>query len=139
MWNSLSSTYLCHAKDHPDILHHNTLESLAALHQAGLIDRETFRTLDSGYRFLSDLEDRLRIMEHRSVNRIPLEGDKLKGLALRLGYGDGNHGQLINDYFQTTSSIRKIYDSFFSEDGQAQSSDANGRGWGDGSAPRICQ
>ncbi len=118
----VQANILTHAKDHPKILLHNTLESLAALHQAGLIDRETFLTLDSGYRFLSNLEDRLRIMEHRSVNRLPLEGDKLKGLALRLGYEDGNQSQLLNDYFQTTRSIRKIYDSFFKENGRHMTS-----------------
>ena len=114
----VQANILTYGKDHPGILRHNTLESLAALHQAGLIDRETFRSLDSGYRFLSDLEARLRIMEHRSVNRIPLESDKLKGLALRLGYEDGNQNRLLDDYFKITRSVRTIYDAFFRESGR---------------------
>jgi len=52
-------------------------------------------------------------MEHRSVDRLPLEGDKLKGLAWRLGYGDKGEDRLLNDYFRITGSIRKIYNSFF--------------------------
>lgn len=113
----VQANILIHGKDHPEVLNHNTLESLAALHQAGLLKRDTFRTLDSGYRFLSDLEDRLRIMEHRSVNRIPLEGDKLRGLAMRLGYDEANQAQLLEDYFRITDSIRNIYNSFFGDNG----------------------
>ena len=75
--------------------------------------RDRSGTLDSGYRFLVSLEDRLRIMEHRSIDRMPLVGDKLKGLAWRLGYGGRGEDRLLNDYFRITGSIRKIYNSFF--------------------------
>jgi len=107
---------LTHAGRHPEILCANTLEALAALREAGLINDESFHTLDSGYRFLTNLEDRLRIMEHRSVDRIPLEGKKLTGLARRLGYGDGQEDLLLADYFKTTKAIRAIYNSFFGLD-----------------------
>jgi glutamate-ammonia-ligase adenylyltransferase len=99
----------------PEILCNNTLQAISALRDASLIDEESFNTLDSGYRFLTNLEDRLRLMEHRSVDRIPLVGDKLRGLALRLGYGNGGEESLINDYVRITESIRKIYSSFFGE------------------------
>jgi glutamine synthetase adenylyltransferase len=106
----------------PDIIRNNTLEALAALHAAGLLDETSFHALDSGYRFLSNLEDRLRIMEHRGIDRMPLTGDKLKGLAWRLGYGDRGEDRLLNDYFRITGSIRKIYESFFgSVDGRMTS------------------
>lgn len=104
---------LRHAKHHPEILYTNTLEAIAALYKARLIDEESFRTLDSGYLFLSNLEDRLRIMEHRSVNRMPLQGEKLRGLARRLGYGDEGEEGLLEDYFRVTTSIRTMYNSFF--------------------------
>jgi glutamine synthetase adenylyltransferase len=71
--------------------------------------------LDSGYRFLSNLEDRLRMMEHRTVNRLPLTGEKLKGLAIRLGYGIDGEDRLLEDYFRITDSIRAIYASFFGD------------------------
>jgi len=104
---------LRYARLWPEILSNNTLEAIAALRKAKLIDEESFSTLDSGYRFLTNLEDRLRLMENRSVDRMPLSGDKLKGLARRLGYTSGHEDCLLNDYFQVTGSIRKIYDSFF--------------------------
>lgn len=106
---------LLNAKRHPGVLCQNTLEGLAALRREGLIGEEPFETLDSGYRFLTNLEDRLRIMEHRSVDRMPLEGEKLRGLARRLGYGFGREELLLKDYFSTTNSIREIYDDFFGE------------------------
>jgi glutamate-ammonia-ligase adenylyltransferase len=109
----VQANILKYAASRPDIIRNNTLEALAALHGAELLDEESFRALDSGYRFLISLEDRLRIMEHRSVDRMPLGGDKLKGLAWRLGYGDQGEDRLLNDYFRITGSIRKIYNAFF--------------------------
>lgn len=108
---------LKHCRTFPEILHENTLEAVAALRIVGLLDKESFRILDSGYRFLINLEDRLRIMEHRSVDRMPLKGEKLSGLAVRLGYGNGRSEDLVADYFRITNSIRRIYESFFGQDG----------------------
>ncbi len=113
----VQANILLHARNRPEVLCHNTLEALAAMHKAGLLDSEPFRTLDSGYRFLTNLEDRLRIMEHRSVDRMPLEGEKLIGLARRLGYDQAAGDMLLEDYFRTTRSIRSIYDSFFQPGG----------------------
>ncbi|MFH1115952.1 MAG: bifunctional [glutamate--ammonia ligase]-adenylyl-L-tyrosine phosphorylase/[glutamate--ammonia-ligase] adenylyltransferase, partial [Pseudomonadota bacterium] len=100
----VQANILKHAKRHPRILRENTLEALAEMRQAGIVDERSFTTLDSGYRFLGNLEDRLRIMEHRSVNRMPLTGDKLAGLAVRMGYGNGRADDLLKDYFGTTNA-----------------------------------
>ncbi|MFH0822870.1 MAG: bifunctional [glutamate--ammonia ligase]-adenylyl-L-tyrosine phosphorylase/[glutamate--ammonia-ligase] adenylyltransferase [Pseudomonadota bacterium] len=104
---------LLHGARHPEILCRNTLDSLLALRRVGLVDFDSFQTLDKGYRFLIDLEDRLRILEQRSVNRIRLEGPKLRGLARRLGYEEGNENALVHDYFSITRGIRGIYQSLF--------------------------
>jgi [glutamine synthetase] adenylyltransferase / [glutamine synthetase]-adenylyl-L-tyrosine phosphorylase len=104
---------LKHCGEQPDILCQNTLESLTRLRRHGIIDSEWFRILDSGYRFLANIEDRLRIMELRSVNRISLQGGQLRKLGRRLGYGDQGEDRLIEDYFRTTRSIRQIYEAFF--------------------------
>ncbi|MGO8821308.1 MAG: bifunctional [glutamate--ammonia ligase]-adenylyl-L-tyrosine phosphorylase/[glutamate--ammonia-ligase] adenylyltransferase [Desulfomonilaceae bacterium] len=103
---------LTHAGQHPEILKPNTLEALACLRNAKLIGNEIYSSLDSGYRFLTNLEDRLRIMENRSIDRLPLSGSKLEGLAKRLGYGrDGE--ALVKDYLRIRTEIRSIYNSFF--------------------------
>jgi glutamate-ammonia-ligase adenylyltransferase len=106
---------LQHAHHSPEIIKNNTLEGLSALRDAGIIDEYAFESLDFGYRWLSNLEDRLRIMEHRSIDRMPLTGEKLRGLALRLGYGEGGEDRLISDYFTITGTIRSIYRAFFGE------------------------
>jgi glutamate-ammonia-ligase adenylyltransferase len=104
---------LVHGKNHPRVLLQNTLEALTALRNEGLVGQEPFHTMDAGYRFLTNLEDRLRIMEHRSVDRMPIEGDKLRGLARRLGYPAGEEHRFLSDYFEITEAIRKTYSSFF--------------------------
>lgn len=101
------------ARRNPKIIRSNTLEALAAATHAGLLDHETFHRLHSGYRFLSNLEDRLRILENRSVDRMTLAGEKLKALAARLGYGADGAEKLIDDYFSVTRAIRATYNSFF--------------------------
>ncbi len=109
----VQANILKHVHEHPEVLRQNTLESLAALHRAGLVNEDSFHALDYGYRFLTNLEDRLRIMEHRSVDRMPLEGDKLRGLARRLGYEEGSEERFLREYFKVTGSIRAMYDSLF--------------------------
>jgi hypothetical protein len=52
-------------------------------------------------------------MEHRSVDRLPVAGEKLRALARRLGYGDQGEDLLISDYRKITEGIRKIYNGFF--------------------------
>ena len=103
---------LTHAGQHPEILKPNTLEALACLRNAELIGDEIYKSMDSGYRFLTNLEDRLRIMENRSIDRLPLSGSKLEGLAKRLGYGrDGD--ALVKDYLRIRTEIRSAYSAFF--------------------------
>ncbi|MGB9615747.1 MAG: bifunctional [glutamate--ammonia ligase]-adenylyl-L-tyrosine phosphorylase/[glutamate--ammonia-ligase] adenylyltransferase [Desulfomonilaceae bacterium] len=104
---------LKYAAQKPELLRQNTLEALAALHEHALIDAETFTTLDKGYRFLINLEDHLRLMEHRIVDRIPLTSQKIKGLARRLGYTEQGGERLLEDYFSITKAIREIYLRFF--------------------------
>jgi glutamate-ammonia-ligase adenylyltransferase len=55
---------LVHGNQHPQVLRQNTLDALEALKDAGLVEGGAYRTLDHGYRFLTNLEDRL-IMEQK--------------------------------------------------------------------------
>jgi [glutamine synthetase] adenylyltransferase / [glutamine synthetase]-adenylyl-L-tyrosine phosphorylase len=112
----VKANILKYGNDFPQIIRRNTLEALLVLRDSGLIKEADFESLNSGYRFLTNLEDRLRIMEHKSIDRMPLNGDKLKALARRLNYKEGFESQLVEDYFRVTNSIRKIYDAFFKID-----------------------
>ncbi len=109
----VQANILMHSHNKPEIIRNNTLEALTQLQRSRIIDYSTFETLDGGYRFLSDLEDRIRIMEEKSVDRMPLTGEKLKGLATRLGYGLGSQESLVQKYFKVSYEIRKIYNSLF--------------------------
>lgn len=109
----VQANILMHGHNRPEIIKTNTLDALAHLHRSHIIDYKTFETLDNGYRFLSDLEDRIRIMEEKSVDRMPLTGKKLKGLAQRLGYRTGSQETLVQEYFKVSYEIRKIYNSLF--------------------------
>lgn len=109
----VQANILMHSHNKPQIIRTNTLDALYQLERAQIIDYRTFEILDSGYRFLSDLEDRIRIMEEKSVDRMPLTGEKLKGLAQRLGYRSGSQETLVQQYFRVSYEIRKIYNSLF--------------------------
>jgi glutamate-ammonia-ligase adenylyltransferase len=109
----VQANILKHSWRLPAILSHNTLEALLALRENALISEDAFLAMDSGYRFLINLEDRLRLMKHRSIDRMPLAGENLRGLARRLGYGEQGDELLINEYRRVTRSIRQIYDLFF--------------------------
>lgn len=109
----VQANILMHSHSRPEIIRNNTLDALAQLERSRIIDYRTFETLDTDYRFLSDLEDRIRIMEEKSVDRMPLTGEKLKGLATRLGYGLGSQESLVQKYFKVSYDIRKIYNSLF--------------------------
>lgn len=109
----VQGTILKYARRNPNIICANTLEAIAAARHAELLGEETFETLYGGYQFLSSLEDRLRIVENRSVDRLPLAGEKLKGLAARLGYGPDGAEKLREDYLAVTRAIRTTYCSFF--------------------------
>ena len=117
----VQAAILTHASELPGIICANTLEALAELGRHKLLDAEWISTLDSGYRFLTNLEDRLRIMEYKSVDRISLRGEQLRRLARRLGYTDPGSSsgadqgseRLLQDYLRVTESIRQIYGAFF--------------------------
>lgn len=109
----VQANILMHSYNKPEIIITNTLEALGQLERSRIIDYNTFEILDSGYRFLSNLEDRIRIMEEKSVDRMPLTGKKLKGLAQRLGYRSGSQESLVQRYFKVSYEIRKIYNSLF--------------------------
>ncbi len=109
----VQANILRYAAEFPEILRPNTVEALRTLWDHGLITADAYETLDTGYRFLTNLEDRLRIMEHKSIDRLPLEGDKLKSLARRLGYKEGREVMLVEDYQRITRAIRRVYDSCF--------------------------
>lgn len=112
----VQANILENANEGPDLICQNTLEALEVQYQAGILDSETFHTLSSGYRFLSDLVDMLRLKEQRSVNRLTFQGPALKGISRRMGFGPNGSAEFIEEYFSVTRSIRKCYNKVFNID-----------------------
>ena len=64
----------------------STLDALRAAREAGLIDDDTYGTLDGGYRFLRKIENRLRIVHDRPIHEFPKDPEELDKLARRAGF-----------------------------------------------------
>jgi glutamate-ammonia-ligase adenylyltransferase len=105
---------LCHGGRLPSLRVRSSLEALPRLEQEGLIDTQTATWLTQGYRFLRRVENRLRMVRDRSAARLPRHKEGLEVMARRLGYRQQREttpgAQLLQDYQDTTGSIRGIYE-----------------------------
>ncbi|MEI7435198.1 MAG: glutamate-ammonia-ligase adenylyltransferase [bacterium] len=75
---------LMHAPGHPDILGGNTLDALAALARAGVLDVGAARQLAEDYAFLRRIEHALQILEDRQIHALPESDAALTALAKRV-------------------------------------------------------
>jgi glutamate-ammonia-ligase adenylyltransferase len=101
---------LKHGREHPSIRRANTIEALAALHEAGLIDREDFEYLTTSYQVLRSIQGRLRLMNMTALNDLPSNPQELGKLAHLLGYPD--QGKLMADCHRLQSENRRRFASF---------------------------
>ena len=104
---------LCYGFRYPELRTTNTLEALAQVGVLGLAPDDFVETLDSGYRFLRKLENRLRIIHDNSVNDLSGSQAYMNKLARRLGYDSNlrNPGvALISDYEELTGRIRDCFE-----------------------------
>ncbi|HKA89964.1 MAG TPA: hypothetical protein VKE22_20020, partial [Haliangiales bacterium] len=71
---------------HDGLRTRSTFAALRAAREAGLIDDDTYGTLDGGYRFLRKIENRLRIVHDRPIHEFPKDPAELDKLARRAGF-----------------------------------------------------
>jgi len=114
-----------HGAAHPTVQVGNTLGALAALEGEGLLAPEDRVALESGYKFLRRLENRLRLVHDQSIN--DLSGDRayLLKLARRLGYPERPRRPdevFLEEYRQVTEKIRAIFEDLLGSDETAESS-----------------
>ncbi|ACM18753.1 glutamate--ammonia ligase adenylyltransferase [Geotalea daltonii FRC-32] len=105
----------------PEIRSTNTLVAMKGMKACGLIGEEPFNVLQSGYKFLRRLENRLRIIHDYSMNDLGGPAKYLNKLARRLGYDPQlkHPGEaLIRDYEQITGEVRRVYDHIFVVEGE---------------------
>ncbi|NIT13913.1 MAG: hypothetical protein GTN99_06650 [Candidatus Dadabacteria bacterium] len=101
---------MLHGLEHRKIRQTNTLQALQSLFDEGLIKQSEFKTLDSGYRFLRQLENAVRLIQDKATSEIR-EGDFDK--AGEIIYGKSGEA-LLKEYKSITKKVRKIYNSYFS-------------------------
>src|SRR5204863_6067213 len=79
---------LMYGRDHAEVRLPNTLDALDVLHGLRVINESDYELLSSGYLFLRQLIDALRIVRGDASDLVLPEesSDEFKSLARRLGY-----------------------------------------------------
>ena len=104
---------LLHGHSHSELRLPNTLQALNALHSLNIVEDGDYGLLSSGYLFLRELIDALRIVRGDASDLVlPSESsDEFKSLARRLGYREPDRkmaaAQLAADIHQRMASIKK--------------------------------
>ncbi len=116
---------ILHGAAHPKVQVGNTLQALAALEGEGILALADRVALESGYKFLRRLENRLRLVHDQSIN--DLSGDRayLLKLARRLGYPKRPRRPdevFLEEYRQVTEKIRAIFDRLLGDDETTENS-----------------
>ncbi len=92
------------------------LAALAALNQAGILPSVDYDTLASGYRFLSRLENRLRLAQDRPVDELEQDTPELAAVARHLGFeGSAEDGAaaLWQEFKRNREAVRACYVKWF--------------------------
>jgi glutamate-ammonia-ligase adenylyltransferase len=104
---------ITHGKKHPSIRHPETIKALHAMRDARLIGEEDADALFEAYRFLRQVENRLRIARAQPLHTFPSTPEGMEMLARRLDYKDDEEGsaraKLLADYERHTQRVRAIY------------------------------
>lgn len=101
---------LRHAAEQPEILQPNTFAALEALQQAGILPAEEAEFLRDSYRFLRQVEARLRLLNTTARHDLPREADELAKLAYLLGFD--NATKLEAECARLTRENRQHFDRF---------------------------
>jgi glutamate-ammonia-ligase adenylyltransferase len=88
-----------------------TLEALAALHDAGYLETGDFEFFSESYRFLRNVEARLRLMNTTLRHDLPEDPADLVKLARLLGYPSSTN--LLDDCRDKTTEVRRRFLTFF--------------------------
>jgi glutamate-ammonia-ligase adenylyltransferase len=105
---------LSHGHQHPELRVRNTIELLEALARFHLLPASDASVLEDDYRFLSRLENRLRIESDQPSWAVPTSVIGLRPLARRMGFeGADGAARLLAELAQRRNRIRTIFDRYF--------------------------
>lgn len=104
---------LQHGSDHPEVRGASTLDALASLAAAGLLDREEETILLDAYRFCARVRNRLFLRAGRARDSLPDEPTEATRLARSLGYTHSPRTALRQDYRRVTRRARRVVEHRF--------------------------
>jgi [glutamine synthetase] adenylyltransferase / [glutamine synthetase]-adenylyl-L-tyrosine phosphorylase len=99
---------------HPELTGRATVALVRGIGQCGLLEDGAAGQLEADYRFLSRLENRLRIETDQAAWAISTEPESLGPLARRMGYRDANGAaRLLAEVEACRTRIRTTFDQCF--------------------------
>jgi glutamate-ammonia-ligase adenylyltransferase len=105
---------LSHGQLHPELRVRNTMGLLEALDGLRLMSAADASVLEDDYRFLSRLENRLRIESDQPSWAIPTSAAGLRPLARRMGFEDADGAaRMLAELAERRNRIRKIFERYF--------------------------
>ncbi len=105
---------LSHGHRYPELRVRDTMGLLEALDGLHLLTAADAAILEDDYRFLSRLENRLRIESDQPAWAIPTSVAGLRPLARRMGFeGADGAARMLAELSQRRNRIRTIFDRYF--------------------------
>jgi glutamate-ammonia-ligase adenylyltransferase len=108
---------LRHGHAFPSLRQQGTVGLIRAVAQANLMDARDAQDLESDYRFLLRVEDRLRIESDHAAWALPTAHRDLMPLARRMGYAGPDAAQhLLDELVLRRSRVRAIFERCFAHE-----------------------
>jgi glutamate-ammonia-ligase adenylyltransferase len=105
---------LQHAAEVPALRVPSTVEGLAALRDAGLLDEDQAEALQAAWELASRSRNAIFLVRGRPSDQLPRPGLELAGVARACGYGpDTDPGQFLDDYRRTSRHARTVVENVF--------------------------
>ncbi len=85
----------------------SSLTLLDAFQAEKILSKKDYQILKTGYLFLRTLENKLRIVNNRPLDKLPKDPQELTHCAKRMGYADSE--KLLTELEQHTRQVRQVY------------------------------
>jgi glutamate-ammonia-ligase adenylyltransferase len=104
---------LKHGNEHPTIRTPRTLEALAALVSADLIEAHDARVLEEAWLLSSRIRSASVLWSNKRSDVLPTDRRQLEGMARILEYPRGSASKLEEDYLAFTRRSRMVFERLF--------------------------
>jgi [glutamine synthetase] adenylyltransferase / [glutamine synthetase]-adenylyl-L-tyrosine phosphorylase len=105
---------LTHGHDVAELRTTQTLLSLDAARDAGLLTADQAATLATAWRFATRVRNALMLVRDKAADQVPTLGTELIAVGRVLGYRPGSDpGQLVDDYRRAARRARRVVETVF--------------------------